>query len=76
MRIQRRIDELISTIESLRDQLDLMNQDRYGSKNPKRKLTKSTTNVAERWSEYRSPHTIISTCKIQGVSALQYFKMF
>ena len=40
MLLQKRLDALLSTIESLREQLSLMNQHQYGSKSQKRKPVK------------------------------------
>lgn len=39
--LQTRLDKLLKTIDSLREQLDLMDQHRYSSKSQKRKPTKS-----------------------------------
>lgn len=41
--LQTRMDKLLETIESLRDQLALMNQHTYGSKTQKRKTNRSKT---------------------------------
>ncbi|WP_291535335.1 transposase [Bacteroides sp.] len=45
--LQSRLDNLLQTIDSLREQVDLMNQHRYGSKTQKRNPTQSNTACAD-----------------------------
>lgn len=47
MSLQSRLDNLLQTIDSLREQVDLMNRHRYGSKTQKRKSGQSKRACAD-----------------------------